>query len=87
MKLPANTEGKPTEMTGVPQPPKPRSAPMEGIVKGLACGMTTRQVDGIVSGLPPMTKGKPTMKVPPSATKKATQEFGNIPFQASAYGR
>jgi hypothetical protein len=85
-KMSTSTEGKPTEMTGVPQPPKTRHSVMDGIVKGVPRGVRTPMVDGVITGL----HGKVTggdLKVAASATKLPTQEFGAVPYQMSAFGR
>lgn len=81
-----SAEGKPTEKTGVPQPPKTRHSVMDGIVRGVPRGTHTPMVDGVITGL----KGKETggaLKVAASATKLPTQEFGAVPYQMSAFGR
>lgn len=81
-----STAGKPTEKTGVPQPPHTRHSVMDGIVKGVPRGMRTPMPDGIITG----TKGRESgggLKVAASATKLPTQEFGAVPYQMSAFGR
>jgi hypothetical protein len=81
-----STSGKPTEKTGVPQPPMTRHSVMDGIVKGVPRGMRTPMPDGIITG----TKGRESgggLKVAASATKLPTQEFGAVPYQMSAFGR
>jgi hypothetical protein len=78
------TEGKPTEMTGVPQPPKTRHTPIDGIITGVPKGVQTKLADGIITGLHGRETGA-MPKVAPSATKVALQEFGNVRFQMGAF--
>lgn len=85
-KMAVSTEGKPTEKTGVPQPPKTRHSVMDGIVKGVPRGVHTPMVDGVITGLKGRESGG-NLKVAQSATKLPTQEFGAVPFQMSAFGR
>lgn len=85
-KYSVSTEGKPTEKTGVPQPPRTRHSVMDGIVKGVPRGMRTPMPDGVITGLAPKMSGHVT-GVAPSATKLPTQEFGAVPYQMSAFGR
>lgn len=85
-KVSISTEGKPTEKTGVPQPPRTRHSVMDGIVKGVPRGMRTPMPDGIITGLAPKMNGH-IVGVAPSATRLPTQEFGSVPYQSSAFGR
>jgi len=85
-KASVSTMGKPTEMTGVPQPPRTRHSVMDGIVKGVPRRMFTPMPDGVVTGLAPKMTGHVT-GVAPSATRIPTQNFGSVPFQLSAFGR
>lgn len=79
--------GKPTEMTGVPQPPKTRHSVMDGIVRGVPRGMRTQMPDGIITGMMPKVSGGDMMNVAPSATKVANQSFGGAVFQVGKSGR
>jgi hypothetical protein len=81
-----STEGKPTEATGVPQPPKTRHSVMDGIVKGVPRGMHTPMPDGIITGLMPKVSGG-GLSVAASATKMPEQSFGGGMFQVGKMGR
>ena len=75
-----STSGKPTEKTGVPQPPAhSRHQVMDGIVRGVPKGVHTPMPDGVVSGLMPKVSGK-VMSVDSGATRHSEQEFGSVPF-------
>lgn len=78
--------GKPTEMTGVPQPPKTRHSVMDGIVKGVPRGLHSGMPDGIITGLMPKVSGG-DLTVAPSATKIANQSFGGAMYQVGKSGR
>ena len=81
-----STEGKPTEATGVPQPPKTRHSVMDGIVKGVPRGMHTPLPDGILPGLTRRVAGG-GLSVAASATKMPEQAFGGVPYQMGKMGR
>lgn len=83
-----STAGMPTEKTGVPQPmPHRPNGVMDGIVKGVSRGVHTPMVDGLVKSAcnHKMTDGLHAVKA--SATKKAEQEFGGVPFANAKLGR
>jgi hypothetical protein len=84
-----NTMGKPTERTGVPQPKLDRRHQvLDGIVKGVPRGTTTPIVDGLVTGTKArMGQGEGFVHATaPSATRKATQNFGSVPYQMGQLG-
>lgn len=86
----ASTAGKPTTMTGVPQPRMgTKHGVMDGIVKGVPRGTHTPYMDGLVktacSHAPAMDDG--LHKVAPNATKFGTQQFGSVPYADSAFGK
>lgn len=81
-----STEGKPTEATGVPQPPKTRHSVMDGIVKGVPRGIHTPMPDGIITGLMPKVNGG-GLTVAASATKMPEQSLGSVPYQMGKIGR
>ncbi len=83
-----STAGKPTEMTGVPQPPRHRpNGVMDGIVRGVSRNIHTPMVDGLVKSAcgHKMADGLHTVKA--SATKMAEQEFGGVPYANAKLGR
>ena len=80
--------GKPTEMTGVPQPrPHRPNAVMDGIVRGVSRGVHTPMVDGLVKSAcgHKMSDGLHAVKA--SATRMAEQEFGGVPYAGAKLGR
>ena len=87
--IPATTAGKPTYVTGVPQPrPYRPNNVMDGIVRGVARNTYTPLADGIIRGSCERMKPDSGLhKVKASATKMAEQEFGGVPYANAKLGR
>lgn len=84
-----NTMGKPTEKTGVPQPQLDRRHQvLDGIVKGVPRGTMTPLLDGLITGTKVhMGQGEGFVhSITPSATRKARQTFGSVPYQMGQLG-
>ena len=84
-----NTMGKPTEKTGVPQPKLDvRHQVLDGLVKGVPRGTHTPLVDGLITGTKAhLGQGEGFVHTTtPSATRKATQQFGSVPYQMARLG-
>ena len=84
-----STQGKPTEHTGVPQPPHQggKHGVMDGIVRGVARHTYTPMVDGLVKSAcsHKATDGVHGVKAP--ATKMGLQQFGSVPYADGKVGR
>ena len=83
-----STMGKPTEKTGVPQPPMgSRGHVLDGIVRGIPRRTHTPLVEGLVkSSCDHLKPSEGIYKVAPAATKIAMQEFGSVPYAEARLG-
>jgi hypothetical protein len=83
-----STAGKPTEMTGVPQPApyRPHNV-LDGIVRGVGRGVYPPIMDGIVKSACSHKVSSGLHAVKPSATRFAEQEFGGVPYAGAKLGR
>jgi hypothetical protein len=85
-----STQGKPTEKTGVPQHSMGVSSHvMDGIVRGVARGTTTHQVDGVLKSAcgHKMGSSDGMMGVRPNATKTPLQGFGSVNYAEAKIGK
>jgi hypothetical protein len=84
-----STKGKPTAMTGVPQPKMgTRHGVIDGVVKGVPRNTHTPYMDGLVKSAcdhKGVEDGLHNVKA--SATKVASQQFGSVMYADARLGK